>query len=195
MTRVQCIECGRRDAIGERVSEQERKKILYPEYRTGNKKLWQNWKVAVHPVEEKAQQSSMQAETLKSTAKIEDRQRYIRRMFKMLREVWLSIGVEKVDTYKRVTVKALLDSGVTGIFINKKITAKHRFKLQKLNRPVIVRNMDRMNNSRGAIIHQVEVNVYYKGHVERMEMDICNLGRTDIILGILWLQVHNPEIN
>jgi len=40
MTRVQCIECGRRDAIGERVSEQERKKILYPEYRTGNKKLW-----------------------------------------------------------------------------------------------------------------------------------------------------------
>ena len=113
----------------------------------------------------------------------------------MLREVWLSIGVEKVDTYKRVTVKALLDSGVTGIFINKKITAKHRFKLQKLNRPVIVRNMDRMNNSRGAIIHQVEVNVYYKGHVERMEMDICNLGRTDIILGILWLQVHNPEIN
>jgi len=39
MTRVQCMECGRRDVIGRRVSEQERKKILCPEYRTGKKKL------------------------------------------------------------------------------------------------------------------------------------------------------------
>jgi len=30
----------------------------------------------------------------------------------MLREVWLNIGVEKVDTHEGVIVKALLDSGV-----------------------------------------------------------------------------------
>ena len=71
-----------------------------------------------------------------------------------------------------------------GIFMNKKIAAKHGFKLQKLDRPVMVRNMDGTNNSGGAITHQVEVNVYYKSHVERMRMDVCNLGRTDIILGI-----------
>ena len=45
------------------------------------------------------------------------------------------------------------------------------------------------------IIHQVEVNVYYKSHVERMRMDVCDLGKTDVILGMLWLQAHNPEIN
>ena len=28
-----------------------------------------------------------------------------------------------------------------------------------------------------------------------MRMDVCNLGRTDIILEILWLQAHNLEIN
>ena len=28
-----------------------------------------------------------------------------------------------------------------------------------------------------------------------MRIDICDLGRTDIILGILQLQVHNPEIH
>jgi len=50
-------------------------------------------------------------------------------MFKMLREVWLNIGVEKVDTYEGITVKALLDSGTTGIFIDKKIVARHRFRL------------------------------------------------------------------
>jgi len=44
-------------------------------------------------------------------------------------------------------------------------------------------------------MHQVEVNVYYKSHVKKMRIDICDLGKTDIILGMLWLQVHNPEIN
>jgi len=29
----------------------------------------------------------------------------------MLREVWLNIGIEKVDTHESITVKALLDSG------------------------------------------------------------------------------------
>jgi len=41
----------------------------------------------------------------------------------------------------------------------------------------------------------VEVNVYYKNHIERMRINICDLGRTDVISGILWLQAHNPEIN
>ena len=30
---------------------------MCPEYRTGKKKLWWNWGVAVHPIERKAQQS------------------------------------------------------------------------------------------------------------------------------------------
>ena len=38
MMRVQCIKCRRRDAIGERVFEQERREILCPECRTGKKK-------------------------------------------------------------------------------------------------------------------------------------------------------------
>jgi len=99
----------------------------------------------------------------------------------------LNIGVEKVDTHKDITVKVLLDSGMTKMFIDKKMVAKHGFRLQKLERPVTVRNVDGTNNSGGAITHQVKVNVYYKNHIGRMRMDVCNLGRTDIILGMLWL--------
>ena len=116
-------------------------------------------------------------------------------MFKMLKEVWLNIGIEKVDIYKDMTVKVLLDSGITEIFMNKKIAAKHGFKLQKLNKPVMVRNVDGTNNSVGAIMHQVEVNVYYKSHVKRIKMDVCDLRRTNIILDMPWLQAHNPKIN
>jgi len=113
----------------------------------------------------------------------------------MLREVWLNIGVEKLDTYEGITVKALLDSSAMGMFMDKRAAAKHGFMLQKLERPIKIRNVDGTNNSEGAIIHQVEVNVHYKGHIERMRMDVCNLGKMKVILGMPWLQAHNPEIN
>ena len=73
---------------------------------------------------------------------------------------------------------------MTGMFIDKKIVAKHKFRLQKLERPVMVRNVDGTNNSGEAIIYQVEVNIYYKSYIERMRIDVCDLGKTDIILGM-----------
>jgi len=103
----------------------------------------------------------------------------------MLREVWLNIGVKKVDTHEGVTVKALLDSSTIGMFIDKRMAAKHEFKLQKLERPIMVRNVDGTNNSEGAITHQVEANVYYKEHVERIRINMCDLEKTEVILGIL----------
>jgi len=124
---------------------------------------------------------------LNGIAKKENRQRDVRRTFKILREIWLNIGVEKVDTHEGIIVKPLLDSGMTGMFMDKKMAAKHGFRLQKLERPVVVRNVDGTNNSRGAITHQVEVNMYYKSHVERMRMDVCDLGKTNMILGMPWL--------
>jgi len=139
----------------------------------------------MYPKQEEVQQDSMQTGVPKSIVKGKNKQRDIRRTFKILREVWLNIRVEKVDTYEGITVKALLDSGVTGMFMDRKIAAKYRFRLQKLERPVMVRNIDRTNNSGRAITHQVEVNTYYKSHVERMRMDVCNLERTDIILEML----------
>ena len=44
-------------------------------------------------------------------------------------------------------------------------------------------------------MHKVEVNMFYKGDVERVQMDVCELGKTDVILGMPWLTAHNPEID
>ena len=62
----------------------------------------------------------MQTEILRSTAIEKVGQRDVRRTFKMLEEMWLNIGVEKVDTHEGVIVKALLDSGITGMFMDKR---------------------------------------------------------------------------
>ena len=81
--------------------------------------------------------------------------------------------------HKGVTVKALLDSSATGMFMDKRIIARHGFKLQKLERPIAVRNIDGINNSRGVITYQMEANVYYKSHIERIRMDVCDLGKME----------------
>jgi len=111
-------------------------------------------------------------------------QRELWRTFKMLKKVWLNIGIERTDTHKGITIKVLLDSGATGMFMDRKTVVKHGFRLQKLKRLVRVKNIDGTYNSRGAITHEVEVNVYYKSHVERIRIDVCDLGRTEVILGI-----------
>ena len=49
-----------------------------------------------------------------------------------------------MDTYEGVTVKALLDSGVTGMFMDRKMVAKYRFRLQKLERPVVVSYIEKI---------------------------------------------------
>ena len=99
-----------------------------------------------------------------------------------MRKVWLNIKVKKIDMYEGIIVQVLLDSDVIEMFMNKKIVVKYGFRLQKLKRLVMVRNMNRTNNSGGAIIHQVEVNVYYKSYIERIRMDICNLEKINVIL-------------
>jgi len=129
----------------------------------------------------------------KAVQKVEARE--VRQTFKPLREVWMNVGIEKVDTHEGRTVKALLDSGATGLFMSKSLAQKGGYRLIKLDRPLQVRNVDGTGNSRGAITHEVEVNMFYKGHVERVRMDVCELGKTDIILGMLWLAAHNPEID
>jgi len=131
----------------------------------------------------------------KSAARERGSRKEVRRTFKMLREVWLNIRVEKIDTYEGVMIKVLLDSSATGMFMDRQMAARHGFKLQELERLLVVRNIDGINNSGGAIIHQVECNVFYKGHMERMRMDVCDLGKTEVILGMPWLAAHNPEIN
>jgi len=107
----------------------------------------------------------------------------------------MKVGLEKLENHKGVVVRALLDSGATGLFMNMTFVQEKGFKMEKLKKPLSVRNVDGTVNAGGAIMHQVEYNMFFKGYVERARMDICNLGKTEIILGMPWLAAHNPEID
>jgi len=58
-----------------------------------------------------------------------------------------------------------------------------------------VRNVDGLLNKEGHIEHTVEVNIYYQGHRERIEIDVIGGQKWTVILGMLWLACHNPEID
>jgi len=112
-----------------------------------------------------------------------------------LREVMVKIGLERIDTQEGITVEALLDSGAMGLVMSLEFSRKQGFKLKKLERPMQVRNVDGSFNKEGLIENTVEVNIYYQGHRERTEIDVIGGQKWSVILGMLWLACHNPEID
>jgi len=58
--------------------------------------------------------------------------RDLRRTLQPFKEVWLNIGIEKVDNDKGVSVKALLDSGAIGMFADRKFVEKKRLQIRKV---------------------------------------------------------------
>jgi len=107
----------------------------------------------------------------------------------------MTMGIKKIDTHEGRKVRALLDSRATGMFMSKSLAQKEGYRLIKLDQPLQVRNVDGTSNSGGAITHEVKVNMFYKRHVERVRIDVCELGKMDIILDMSWLATHNPEID
>jgi len=107
----------------------------------------------------------------------------------------IKIGLERLDTQEGIMVETLLDSGATGLVMSSEFVRKKGFKLKKLERPMQVRNVDGSFNREGPIENTVEVNVYYKGHVERTEIDVIGGQKWGVILGMPWLECYNPEID
>jgi len=84
-------------------------------------------------------------------------------------------------------VEALLNSGTIELVISLEFARKKRFKLKKIERLIYVRNMDGSFNKEKHIKHIVEINIYYQGHRERMEIDMIRGQKWSLILGMSWL--------
>ena len=67
--------------------------------------------------------------------------------------------------------------------------------MKKLERLMNVRNIDRSLNKERPIEYTMEVNIYYQGHRERMEINVIGGQKWTVILGMPWLAHHNSEID
>ena len=91
---------------------------------------------------------------------------------KMLKEVVVKIGLKQEEDKEGVVTESLLDSSAMGLVMSEEFARRHKFKRMKLERPVYVRNIDGMLNYAGPIVDTVEVEIFFKGHKERMLIDV-----------------------
>ena len=93
------------------------------------------------------------------------------------------------------SVKALLDSGAMGNFIDRDFVQTKGINIQSISRPIPVYNVDSSPNKAGQISEVVDVVLRYKTHSERTLLAVSSLGRQNMVLGYTWLKDHNLEIN
>ena len=94
---------------------------------------------------------------------------------------------------KDVDPVALIDSGAQGRFVDESVVAHGR--RRALKRAIIVKNVDGTRNAAGTITQETRV----KYRIGKQEFDewflITQLGDQQLILGMPWLQDHNPNID
>ena len=59
------------------------------------------------------------------------------------------------------SMTALLDSGATGMFIDREYVKKNGFTTRALSNPILIRNVDGTPNEAGSITDIVELNLRY----------------------------------
>jgi hypothetical protein len=111
------------------------------------------------------------------------------------RSLKLKVEIETTDTGEVKSLSALVDSGATGRFIDRDFVKANRLRTRTLSRPIPVRNVDGTLNEAGSITEMVDLILRYKNHSERALFAVTSLGAQTLILGLPWLQRHNPEID
>ena len=101
----------------------------------------------------------------------------------------------KHDKGRTVETKALLDTGAGGKFIDQNFVLAKGIRTRKLEKPIMVYNVDGTKNKTGTITRYVDVNLQIGGKKTAHRLMVTGLGKQKVILGFPWFEEMNPEIN
>ena len=104
-------------------------------------------------------------------------------------------SIQRTDTGKQISIKALLDSGCTGSCIDETFVDKHGIETRELPKPIPVYNADGTPNANGMVTRMAQLRLTIGSHSELMNFAVSTLDKNDVFLGHDWLQLHNPEID
>ena len=107
----------------------------------------------------------------------------------------LPVEIGTMDTSELHSIKALLDSGATGSFIDRDFVCLKGINTWTLLCNIPVFNVDGSPNEAGQISEVVDILLRYKTHFERMLLAVSGLGKQSLILGYNWLKDHNPKVD
>jgi hypothetical protein len=93
-------------------------------------------------------------------------------------------------------VLALVDSGATSFFIDQTFVAQHNIPVVKKLTPVPVEVIDGRTIASSAITHETTpLELCIGKHTEKIVLNIISTPHHLIILGLPWLEAHNPIID
>jgi hypothetical protein len=92
------------------------------------------------------------------------------------------------------TVDALLDSGASSIYISSSFVNQHSIPSKRLPYPMFAYNADDTRN-KATITHHANLTMTIQGHKSNTWAYVTELGAKTMIVGMTWLQEHNPVIN
>jgi hypothetical protein len=93
-------------------------------------------------------------------------------------------------------VSALVDFGTTSSFIDQTFVTQHNIPVVKKSTPVSIEVIDGRTIASGAITHETTpLELCIGKHTEKIVLNIISTPHHPIILGIPWLEAHNPIID
>ena len=104
-------------------------------------------------------------------------------------QVSLCFGSTSVESH------ALLDSGESTCFIDISFVRAHNIPTVHTTQPISVEAIDRRVLSFGAVTEATLLLVLQVGHHEVLMFYLIENTRYPIVLGLSWLETHNPTVN
>ncbi|KAI0991557.1 hypothetical protein K3495_g16630, partial [Podosphaera aphanis] len=90
---------------------------------------------------------------------------------------------------------ALIDSGASAYgFVDAKFAHDNKLQIIPLRRPRSLKVFDGSESAYGQIVSMAKTVLSIEGHSEVILLFVTTLAYFDIVLGLPWLQFHNPEI-
>ena len=106
----------------------------------------------------------------------------------------IKISSEKQRSIE-IVEEGFLDCGATGKFIDQNYARRKGLKLEPLEKPLKVYNVDGTLNKRGTIRQYVDLIIEVHGKTCNERFLVTGLGKQKIILGFPWLKKMNPIID
>jgi hypothetical protein len=93
-------------------------------------------------------------------------------------------------------VSTLVDSGATSSFIDQTFVTQHNIHVVKKSTSIPVEVIDGRTIASGAITHETTpLELCIDKHTEKIVLNIISTPHHPIILGLPWLEAHNPIID
>ena len=111
------------------------------------------------------------------------------------RQIWIPSYMLRTSHAQDIYTKTFIDCRADINCINYDFTWRNKIPLKKLEKPLLVNNVDGSPNEAGMIKHSVVLFIKMGEIIHKEEFHTIKCGKDNIILGLPWLNQINPSID